>query len=94
MQADTRYREFTNDVITLDNNLINVKWFNSFIDGSYNWTLCIGIPLVVPDVEQSIRALRNYWREAIQQDKILIESIKEVSNLRQKEDIKQIVTSQ
>jgi PAS domain S-box-containing protein len=86
MQADTRYREFTNDISTLDGELINVKWFNSFIDGQYNWTLCVGIPLVVPDVEQSIRALRKYWKEAIQQDKMLIESIKEVSNLRQQAD--------
>jgi PAS domain S-box-containing protein len=86
MQADTRYREFTNDIVTLDDNLINVKWFNSFINGQHNWTLCIGIPLVVPDVEQSIRALRKYWKEAIQQDKMLIESIKEVSNVRKIEN--------
>jgi len=86
MQADTRYREFTNDIVTLDDNLINVKWFNSFINGQHNWILCIGIPLVVPDVEQSIRALRKYWKEAIQQDKMLIESIKEVSNVRKIEN--------
>jgi PAS domain S-box-containing protein len=88
MQADTRYREFTNDISTLSGEFINVKWFNSFINGQHNWTLCIGIPLVVPVVEQSIKAVRKYWKEAIRQDRMLIDSIKSVAALRQKEDLK------
>jgi PAS domain S-box-containing protein len=93
MESDTRYREFTNDIITLNGNLINVKWFNSFIDGTHNWTLCIGIPLVIPESELSIKSLRKYWKEAIKQDRMLIESIKEISNLRIQEGIQQIVKS-
>jgi len=89
MEADTRYREFTNDIITLNGDLINVKWFNSFIDGTHNWTLCIGIPLVIPSAyEKSISSLREYWKEAIKQDRMLIESIQGISDLRQLENIK------
>jgi hypothetical protein len=88
MEADTRYREFTNDIITLNGDLINVKWFNSFIDGTHNWTLCIGIPLVIPESELSIKSLRKYWKEAIKQDRMLIESINGISDLRQLENMK------
>lgn len=74
------YREYSNDIIDREGKPITVKWFNSLINGEFNCTFSIGIPLTKePTLDQDIDAIRSYFRDILDKDKTTINAIREVT---------------
>lgn len=70
-----KYIEITNDIILPNNKKLSVKWFNIHINGQYNLTFSIGV--YDAKLDQTEDALRSYYRDIIEKDKTMIQSIKE-----------------
>lgn len=75
-EKSNQYTEITNDIILKNNETLLVKWFNIPINGQYNLTFSIGIQRCVT-FEETEDAIRAYYRDIIDQDKTMIESIRE-----------------
>jgi len=74
-----KFTEFTNELKTLNGEIVVVKWFNSYLNHNLNYTFSIGIPLtknITP--EASIDSIRSYYRDILDKDKSMIESMKEM----------------
>jgi len=74
------FREFTNELITLSGEEIFVKWFNSSINHELDYTFSVGIPLTkdVVTPKNSIDSIRSYYRDILDKDKSMIESLREI----------------
>lgn len=76
------YREFTNDIETITKDLITVKWFNVAINSGYNMTFSMGLKVSNVDLDTSISisedSIRSYYRDIIQKDRTMIQSLKDV----------------
>jgi PAS domain S-box-containing protein len=76
------FREFTNEIITLEGKEVFVKWFNSNVNHELNYTFSIGIPLtnnnnnISPN--DSIDSIRSYYRDILEKDRSMIDSIREM----------------
>ena len=70
-------REFFNCILTNDGNGINVKWFNTKVNNNYNWTFSIGIPREDRNFENTEDSIRAYYRDIIDQDKTMIEALRD-----------------
>jgi PAS domain-containing protein len=66
-----RFNEYTNDIITLKEEIISVKWFNVHINSDYNWSFSIGIETEKPIVI-SAESIRTYYKEVINNDRTMI----------------------
>jgi hypothetical protein len=73
---DSKFVEHENDIVTKDNIIISVKWFNIHINTDYNMTFSFGIPKTIP-AEITEESIRNYYRDIIEKDKTMIKSLKE-----------------
>jgi hypothetical protein len=74
-----KYREVVNDIECLNGELITVKWFNIPINSAYNMTFSAGV--VVDKVDKTVaseESIRSYYRDVIQKDRTMIESLKDV----------------
>lgn len=70
-------REFFNCIKTLNGSEIHVKWFNTRINSNYNWTFSIGIPRSNEKFENTEDSIRAYYRDIIDQDKTMIEALRD-----------------
>ena len=70
-----RFNEYTNDVITLKEEIISVKWFNAHINHDYNWSFSIGLETEKPIVI-SAESVRSYYNEIIANDRTMILSLR------------------
>jgi PAS domain S-box-containing protein len=74
------YTEFTNDIINKQGKTITVKWFNSIINGGFNYIFSIGIPLTrEPSLNEDIDSIRSYFADILQKDKTTINAMKEIT---------------
>lgn len=80
-----KYREFKNNIVAANNDLIEVHWFNSHINTDYNWTFSFGIrkrPLIIDDI--NMESIRSYYRDIINKDREMIIAMRDVIHLRDK----------
>lgn len=70
-------REFFNCILTNSGNEINVKWFNTQVNNNYNWTFSMGIPRNNENFENTEDSIRAYYRDIIDQDKTMIEALRD-----------------
>lgn len=72
-------KEFINDIITKENKIIPVRWFNTNLDQGENGTFSIGVPIAgkvsKQDTEETIR---SYWRDVIQENKTTVNALREM----------------
>lgn len=78
-----KYREFQNKILTIENNIIHVQWFNSHINSKYNWSLSFGLRKE-PETKITMNSIRNYYRDVIDKDKTMIDSMRDMITLRNK----------
>lgn len=71
-----KYREFTNDVVTLEKKIITVKWFNAPVNHDYNWTFSFGIASQPPS-EITEESIRSYFADVIARDRTMISSLRD-----------------
>jgi len=88
------YKEFSNDIIDKDKNLITVKWFNVLINHGFNCVFSIGIPLTKePTINEDIDSIRAYFKDILEKDKTIIKAMKEVTMKRSKEILEEITNN-
>ena len=70
------FAEYINRIVTLKNEMIDIKWFNTRINHKYEWTFSFGVILEQPQVvnEQSIR---DYYLDIIKKDRTAIVAIRD-----------------
>ena len=69
------HREVTNDIISLNNTVTTVKWFNIPINSNYNMVLSFGIERI-PHIDLDEESIRAYYSDIIQKDKTMIEALR------------------
>jgi PAS domain S-box-containing protein len=74
---DNINREFFNCIETKSGEKINVKWFNTKVNNNYNWTFSSGIPRYDENFENTEESIRAYYRDIIEQDKTMIEALRD-----------------
>jgi hypothetical protein len=74
--AETDFREFTNDVMCPDQTIFKVKWYNTAINNNTFWTFSFGIPLKEPALI-SEDAIRLHFKNIIESDRTVIQSLKD-----------------
>lgn len=77
-----KYSEFVNDIKTPSGEVITIKWFNVPINGGYNMTYSMGLK-IDPDkkaavVKISEDSVRTYYRDIIEKDRTMIQSLRDV----------------
>lgn len=83
-QQDTNreYREIITDIKTIKNDIVPVKWFNIPINSHYNMVFSVGLRLSEIGIEVastvSEDSIRTYYRDIIQKDRTMIQSLKDV----------------
>jgi len=80
---EDKYREFNNNIIGVNGKIHSVYWFNSHINTDYNWSFSFGIKKQ-PKPETTIDSVRNYYKEIINKDRVMINSMRDVIGLRDK----------
>lgn len=80
IKGNQNYKEFTNEIITSDKKTLTVKWFNTLINHDFNCVFSIGLPLTKePTLDEDIDSLRAYFRDILEQDRTVINAMKEVT---------------
>lgn len=80
MNGNLNYKEFTNDILDKDGKSITVKWFNTLINHEFNCIFSVGVPLTKePTLDEDIDSLRAYFRDILEQDRTVIQAMKEVT---------------
>jgi hypothetical protein len=80
IDGNQSYKEFTNDIIDLEKKTITVKWFNTLINHDFNCIFSVGVPLTKdPSIDEDIDSLRAYFRDILEQDRTIINAMKEVT---------------
>lgn len=72
-----QYNEFTNEIITKDGLRKNIKWLNTSINHSTNWTFSIGIPERINLNDISEDEIRTHFKSVIESDRTMIKTLKE-----------------
>ncbi len=73
------HQEFTNDIISKNEQRIPTKWFNTRIENGVTWTFSIGIPLTKEITKaDSIETMRSYWEDIIKKDRTTINVFKDL----------------
>jgi len=73
------YNEFTNEIVSINGDIVKVKWFNSKINGNINWLFSIGIPLTKEvTIQDNIETIRAYYKNVLEKDKTMFQAIKEI----------------
>ena len=78
-----KYSEFQNDIKSIDGEIHHVHWFNCHINSDYNWTFSFGIRKE-PVPEITAESIRGYFRDIIQKDRTMIESIKDTITFKER----------
>lgn len=80
IDGNQSYKEFTNDIIDLEKKTITVKWFNTLINHDFDCIFSVGVPLTKdPSIDEDIDSLRAYFRDILEQDRTIINAMKEVT---------------
>lgn len=80
LKGSKNYKEFTNDILFPGNQAVTVRWFNTLINSDFNCVFSIGLPLTkVPSIDEDIDNIRSYFKEILEQDKNVINAMKEVT---------------
>jgi hypothetical protein len=76
-----KYKEVTNDIKLGTGQIVSTKWFNIPINSQYNMTFSIGIKLTTPEdyVKISEESIRAYYKDIIEKDRSMIQSLREVA---------------
>ena len=77
-----KYREVSNEIVALDGSKIKVKWFNAMINHSYNFTFSMGVYDEVEKTEVTEESIRAFYRDVIEQDRVMITAMKNVLKMR------------
>lgn len=72
-----KFKEFTSYIYSKDKKEIKVKWFNSCVNNGLNLCMSVGIPYRDIEVNESIDSIRSYFRDIIEQDRTMIQAIKQ-----------------
>lgn len=77
---DLDYRETSFSIEGINGEPITVKWFNSYINDKFNGAFSIGVPLTKKiTIEDNIDSIRSYYRDQIDKDRTMIQSIKKIA---------------
>ena len=81
--SNFQYQE-TSYAIQNKEDKVNLKWFNSKVNGGHNMILSIGIPIPsdIIDSNSSIQKIRNYYKELINQDRTRIQVLKGTTGIQ------------
>ena len=74
-------REYVNDIITLENKLLPVRWFNAIIDTDQTpvGLFSIGVPITRTITHtDNVDSIRAYWKDIIERDKTVISAMREI----------------
>jgi len=71
------YHEFCNDIIDVSGNVFKVKWINTAINHTTNWTFSFGIPMSVTVGDVTEDEIRHQFKTIIDSDRIMIKNLKE-----------------
>jgi hypothetical protein len=71
------YREYINDIVTLDKKIITVKWFNAPVNHEYHWTFSFGLASQ-PPVEVTEDSIRTYYKDILAKDRTMIRSLRDM----------------
>ena len=74
-----KYLEVTNDIKTINGEIITVKWFNVQINSIYNMTMSLGLQIDKPNLQESEDSIRAYYRDIIDKDRTMIKSLRDVA---------------
>jgi PAS domain S-box-containing protein len=78
----SKFAEFTNDIHNLNGDRTHVKWFNVPINGGYNMTYSMGLKVDpkkrAAEVKISEDSVRTYYRDIIEKDRTMIQSLRDV----------------
>jgi len=72
-----QFQEYANNIVTLNGEILDVKWFNAQINHDYHWTFSFGL-LVQPADQVSEESVRSYYRDIIQKDRTMILSLRDM----------------
>jgi hypothetical protein len=77
-----KYREVVSEIKSMNDDIINVKWFNTHINSHYNMTFSMGLKLEKLTIERALSisedSIRSYYRDIIEKDRTMIKSLKDV----------------
>jgi len=72
-------KEFQNKIYGLNGEELSVHWFNSYINTDYNWIFSFGVKKDPPiEMTDSIESIRTHFLNMINEDRIMINSMREV----------------
>lgn len=77
-----KYKEFKNHIKTINGEIIFVHWFNSHINTDYNWSFSFGIRKNPQPTMVSMDSIRKYYKDIIDNDRTMIESMRDFINSR------------
>ena len=72
-----KFKEFQNNILTKDGNIVNVHWFNSHINTEFNWSFSFGIRQE-PTTEITPESIRTYYKDIINKDRTMINAMKQL----------------
>jgi hypothetical protein len=72
--SDDKYKEVITEIISIKGKSIVVKWFNIVANHGLNMLFSIGVPSEMPE-EENEDSVRAYYRDIIDKDKTLINSL-------------------
>jgi len=71
------FKEITNEILTKNGKLINVKWFNSSVKNGLTMTFSVGVPLTRNiSIENNVESMRSYFKDILERDESMIRSLK------------------
>ena len=77
--GNLNYQEFVNDILTKDEKLITVRWFNTKLNHDLKGTFSIGIPLNRPfKPDEDIANVRSYFKNILERDRTAITAMREM----------------
>ena len=77
LSGGTDYREFTNNIVSKNKELIKVKWFNTYANNNSHLCVSIGVPYKDISADESVDSVRSYFRDIVDRDKTMIQAIKQ-----------------
>jgi len=69
--------ELTNDIIDKNGNKIKIKWLNTSINHTTNWTFSIGIPETFNVESYTQDEVRSQFKTLIESDRTIIKTLKD-----------------
>jgi hypothetical protein len=69
--------EFTNDIISKNKEMTKVRWLNTSINHTTNWTFSIGVPDFVDLDKVTDEEIRTQFKSLIASDRTMIRTLKE-----------------